>query len=35
MPDKAVVSIDSEKVTNEQLIAAVKSAGKRYSATVE
>ena len=34
MPDKAVVKVDRDKVTNDQLFAAVKSAGARYSATI-
>jgi copper chaperone CopZ len=33
MPDTAVVKVDRDKVTNEQLFVAVKSAGVRYSAT--
>ena len=35
MPTSAVVQVDRDKVTNDQLIAAVKSAGSRYSATIE
>ncbi|NNC87431.1 MAG: hypothetical protein HKN82_03100 [Akkermansiaceae bacterium] len=35
MPDKAVVTVDRGKVKNEQLIAAVKKAGERYSATID
>jgi copper chaperone CopZ len=35
MPDKATVAVDRTKVTDEQLVAAVKSAGSRYSATVK
>ena len=35
MPDKATVEVDRSKVSNDQLIAAVKGAGDRYGATVK
>ena len=35
MPDKAVVKYEKGKVTNEQLIEAVKKAGSSYSAKVK
>ena len=35
MPDKAVIAVERDKVSDEQILAAVKSAGSRYSATIE
>jgi len=34
MPSSAVVKVDRSKVTDAQLVAAVKSAGPQYSATI-